>query len=198
MYTKSVDVYTVGDFRENGKVAYESWGAHYMGAEQNKNLIDELANYSVAEIYRITSNGLKTGNIPVKIEKCKIQNPFYYSEEDAFILSALYDDRIKLLLDVTHLPYIRTERGICFLTGLVLRLDDCLDYVYKRCGEVPTVEYLAKAKEEYIQYMKEHEKADTECAKGLDKGFLISADEEEQIRQSEEYKQYMEEHKEDK
>lgn len=46
--------------------------------------------------------------------------------------------------------------------------------------------------------MKEHEKADTECAKGLDKGFLISADEEEQIRQSEEYKQYMEEHKEDK
>lgn len=28
-------------------------------------------------------------------------------------------------------------------------------------------------------------------------GFLISADEEEQIRQSEEYKQYMEEHKED-
>lgn len=29
-------------------------------------------------------------------------------------------------------------------------------------------------------------------------GFLISADEEEQIRQSEEYKQYIEEHKEDK
>ena len=28
-------------------------------------------------------------------------------------------------------------------------------------------------------------------------GFLISADEEEQIRQSEEYKQYMKEHKED-
>lgn len=183
MYTKSVDVYTVADFRENGKVAYESWGAHYMGAEQNKNLIDELANYSIAEIYRITSNGLKTGNIPVKIEKCKIQNPFYYSEEDAFILSALYDDRIKLLLDITHLPYIRTERGICFLTGLVLRLDDYWNYVYKRCGDV----------EEYIQYMKENEKADTECAKG----FLISADEEEQIRQSEEYKQYMEEHKED-
>lgn len=42
--------------------------------------------------------------------------------------------------------------------------------------------------------MEENEKADTECAKG----FLISADEEEQIRQSEEYKQYMEEHKEDK
>lgn len=194
MYTKSVDVYTVGDFMENGKVAYESWGAHYMGAEQNKNLIAELENYSVAEIYRITSNGLKTGNIPVKIEKCKIQNPFYYSEEDAFILSALYDDRIKLLLDITHIPYIRTERGICFLTGLVLRLDDCWNYVYKRCGEVPTVEYLAKAVEEYKQYMEENEKADTECAKG----FLISADEEEQIRQSEEYKQYMKEHKEDK
>lgn len=31
MYTKSVDVYTVDDFNENGKVAYESWGAHYMG-----------------------------------------------------------------------------------------------------------------------------------------------------------------------
>lgn len=46
----------------------------------------------------------------------------------------------------------------------------------------------------YKQYMEENEKADTECAKG----FLISADEEEQIRQSEEYKQYMEEHKEDK
>ena len=29
-------------------------------------------------------------------------------------------------------------------------------------------------------------------------GFLISADGEEQIRQSEEYKQYIEEHKEDK
>lgn len=43
MYTKSVDVYTVEDFMENGKVAYESWGAHYMGAEQNKNLIAELA-----------------------------------------------------------------------------------------------------------------------------------------------------------
>ena len=156
MYTKSVDVYTVEDFMENGKVAYESWGAHYMGAEQNKNLIDELANYSVAEIYRITSNGLKTGNIPVKIEKCKIQNPFYYSEEDAFILSALYDDRIKLLLDITHIPYIRTERGICFLTGLVLRLDDCWNYVYKRCGEAPTVEYFAKAVEEYKQYMEEH------------------------------------------
>ena len=28
-------------------------------------------------------------------------------------------------------------------------------------------------------------------------GFLISADEEEQIRQSEEYKQYMEKHKDD-
>lgn len=32
---------------------------------------------------------------------------------------------------------------------------------------------------------------------GLGMGFLISADEEEQIRQSEEYKQYMKEHKED-
>ena len=32
---------------------------------------------------------------------------------------------------------------------------------------------------------------------GLEMSFLISADEEEQIRQSEEYKQYMEEHKED-
>ena len=31
MYTKSVDVYTVEDFMENGKVAYESWGAHNMG-----------------------------------------------------------------------------------------------------------------------------------------------------------------------
>lgn len=65
--------------------------------------------------------------------------------------------------------------------------------MYKRCEEVPAVGYSAKIKEAYIQYMKEHEKADTECAKG----FLISADEEEQIRQSEEYKQYMEEHKEE-
>ena len=32
---------------------------------------------------------------------------------------------------------------------------------------------------------------------GLEMSFLISADEEEQIRQSEEYKQYMEEHKEE-
>lgn len=32
---------------------------------------------------------------------------------------------------------------------------------------------------------------------GLEMSFLISADEEEQIRQSEEYKQYMKEHKED-
>lgn len=173
MYTKSVDVYTVDDFNENGKVAYESWGAHYMGAEQNKNLIDELENYSVASVYRITSNGLKTGSMPVKIEKCKIRNPFYYSEEDAFILSAFYDDRIKLLLDITHIPYIRTERGICFLTGLVLCLDDCWNYVYKRCEEVPTVEYSAKAKEAYIQYMKEHEKADTECAKGLDRSLFL-------------------------
>ena len=75
-----------------------------------------------------------------------------------------------------------------------MRLDDCWNYVYKRCGEAPTVEYFAKAVEEYKQYMEENEKVDTECAKG----FLISADEEEQIRQSEEYKQYMEEHKEDK
>lgn len=28
--------------------------------------------------------------------------------------------------------------------------------MYKRCEEVPTVEYSAKVKEAYIQYMKEH------------------------------------------
>lgn len=52
-------------------------------------------------------------------------------------------------------------------------LDDCWNYVYKRCEEVPTVEYSAKAKEAYIQYMKEHEKADTECAKGLDRSLFL-------------------------
>lgn len=31
MYTKSVDVYTVEDFMENGKVAYESWGSPLYG-----------------------------------------------------------------------------------------------------------------------------------------------------------------------
>lgn len=44
MYTKSVDVYTVDDFNENGKVAYESWGAHYItnDAEEIKILRDYI------------------------------------------------------------------------------------------------------------------------------------------------------------
>lgn len=49
MYTKSVDVYTVEDFMENGKVAYESWGAHYMGADRmdyriQKGFITDIAH----------------------------------------------------------------------------------------------------------------------------------------------------------
>lgn len=98
---------------------------------------------------------------------------YMWSEEYQTARDNVREARIKLLLDITHIPYIRTERGICFLTGLVLCLDACWNYVYKRCEEVPTVEYSAKAKEAYIQYMKEHEKADTECAKGLDRSLFL-------------------------
>lgn len=98
------------------------------------------------------------------MSKCKTNNIFDDVEiqevvkDRSSILAdhhRMYED-VEILLDITHIPYIRTERGICFLTGLVLRLDDCWNYVYKRCGEAPTVEYFAKAVEEYKQYMEEH------------------------------------------
>lgn len=109
----------------------------------------------------------------------------------------MYED-VEILLSVVNLLILSWDKyektgNVSELVSLGVNVALLRDFS-KKVDKNKLYEYFAKAVEEYKQYMEENEKADTECAKG----FLISADEEEQIRQSEEYKQYMEEHKEDK